>query len=53
MYRVVVADDEPIERTVVTKTIKKYFPDQLEVVAVANGREAVEAFLRRSVRLRC
>lgn len=47
MYRVVVADDEPIERTVVTKTIKKYFPDQLEVVAAANGREAVEAFFEK------
>lgn len=47
MYRVVVADDEPIERTVVTKTIKKFFCDQLEVVTAANGREAVEEFFEK------
>ena len=32
MYRILVADDEPIERTVVSKTIQKYFPEQLEVI---------------------
>ncbi len=44
MYRVLIADDEPIERTVVCKTIQKYFPNQLEVIQAVNGREAVELF---------
>lgn len=44
MYRVLVADDEPIERMVVCKIINKYFADQLQVVQAVNGREAVELF---------
>lgn len=44
MYRILVADDEPIERLVVSKIIKKHFQDQLEVVTAVNGREAVELF---------
>lgn len=44
MYRVLIADDEPIERTVVSKTIQKYFSGQLEVVQAVNGREAVRLF---------
>ncbi len=39
MYRVLVADDEPIERMVVTKKLQKYFPGQLEVFQAANGRQ--------------
>lgn len=44
MYRVLIADDEPIERMVVSKIIKKYFSDQLEIIQAVNGREAVELF---------
>lgn len=44
MYRVLIADDEPIERMVVSKIIKKYFAEQLEIVQAVNGREAVELF---------
>lgn len=44
MYRVMIADDEPIERLVVSKIIKKHFSGQLEVVQAVNGREAVELF---------
>lgn len=44
MYRVLIADDEPIERMVVSKIIKKYFSEQLEIVQAVNGREAVELF---------
>lgn len=44
MYRVLVADDEPIERNVVSRTIQKYFDGQLTVVTAACGREAVERF---------
>ncbi|MBO5337388.1 MAG: response regulator [Lachnospiraceae bacterium] len=44
MYRIIVADDEPIERMVVEKIIKKYFPGQLEIVLGVNGREVMELF---------
>ena len=47
MYRVLIADDEPIERTVVCKTIQKYFAGQLETVQAVNGREAVQLFEER------
>ncbi|MDD3367824.1 MAG: response regulator [Lachnospiraceae bacterium] len=48
MYQVLVADDEPIERTVVCRLIQKYFADQLEPVQAANGREAVELFREKN-----
>lgn len=44
MYRVIVADDEPIERMIVEKIIKKYFPGQLEIILGVNGREVVRLF---------
>ncbi len=44
MYRVLVADDEPIERMVVCKIINRYFAGQLQAVQAVNGREAVELF---------
>lgn len=44
MYRILVADDEPIERAVVNKIISANLGDQLEVVLAANGREAVEKY---------
>ncbi|PHV69797.1 DNA-binding response regulator [Sporanaerobium hydrogeniformans] len=42
MYRVLIADDEPIERVVVSRTLHKYFQDQLEIIQAVNGREAIE-----------
>lgn len=44
MIRVLVADDEPIERMVVSKKIQKYFGDRLECVVAENGEEAVSLF---------
>lgn len=44
MLRVMIADDEPIERMVVTKKIQKNFDGRLEVVQAENGEEAVELF---------
>ncbi|MEG0152724.1 MAG: response regulator [Cellulosilyticaceae bacterium] len=44
MYRVLIADDEPIERMILCKIIKENFEGQLEVVQAVNGREAVERF---------
>ncbi|MBO4592008.1 MAG: response regulator [Eubacterium sp.] len=44
MYRVLVADDEPIERQVIAKKINIFFPDQVEIFMAQNGVEAVELF---------
>lgn len=44
MYRILVADDEPIERMVLEKKIKQFFPDQVEIILAENGKEAVELF---------
>ena len=47
MYRVLVADDEPIERMIVGRTIKKYFSGQLEVVEAVNGQGGGKVFYRK------
>lgn len=47
MYRLLIADDEPIERTVICKTIKKEFKDQLDIAQAVNGREAIEQFVEK------
>jgi two-component system, response regulator YesN len=44
MYRILIADDEPIERLVIYKTIKDKFEEQLEIIQAENGREAIELF---------
>lgn len=48
MYRVLIADDEPIERTVICKTIKSEFQEQLELSQAVNGRDAIEQFEKKS-----
>lgn len=47
-YRILVADDEPIERQVVNKKIMGFFPDQAEVVLAENGLQAVELYEKNS-----
>ena len=42
--RIVVADDEPIERKVLCKNIQSYFEDEVEIFQAANGLEAVALF---------
>ncbi|RKM59766.1 response regulator [Butyrivibrio sp. CB08] len=44
MYRILVADDEPIERQVINKKIMGFFPDQVTVFMAENGIEAVSVF---------
>lgn len=51
MYRILVADDEPIERTVITKKLHQYFPEDVEVFTAENGREAVETFNREKCQI--
>ncbi len=43
-YRILVADDEPIERQVVNKKILGFFPDQVEVTLAENGLQAVDLY---------
>ena len=45
-YRVLLADDEPIERMALTKKLKRYFGESLLIWQAENGREAVECFNR-------
>jgi YesN/AraC family two-component response regulator len=44
MYRILVADDEPIERQVINKKINAFFPEQVEVILAENGIEAVNKY---------
>lgn len=46
MYRVLIADDEPIERAVLNRTIQRLYGKQMEVIQAENGRMAVELFQR-------
>lgn len=48
MHRILIADDEPIERTVISRKIQKYYPKQLEIVSAVNGREAINLFFERN-----
>lgn len=51
MYRILIADDEPIERAVVTKMLQKNFEQQLEVVSAINGREAVKLYRENACKI--
>ncbi|MDE5934129.1 MAG: response regulator, partial [Lachnospiraceae bacterium] len=46
MYRILIADDEPIERKVISKKIQEFFPGQTEIFQAENGREAIKIFER-------
>lgn len=50
-YRILIADDEPIERAVVSKTIKSYFGEEMEIYEAVNGREAIEVFRSRDCQI--
>lgn len=45
-YRILIADDEPIERMVVSKMIQQHFGDSVQLWQAENGREAIETCLR-------
>lgn len=42
--RILIADDEPIERMVIGKTIRSYFGDEVALFEAENGREAIVLF---------
>ncbi len=44
MTRILVADDEPIEKAVVKKILDEAFKGEVETFLACNGREAVEVF---------
>lgn len=44
MYSVLIADDEPIERMVLSRMLNKHYPAQLKIVEAVNGREAISLF---------
>jgi len=44
MYRLLIADDEVIERTILEKKLNRYFKDSCEIRTAANGRELMEMY---------
>lgn len=42
MFKILIADDEPIAREAITAIIKKHFLEKIEIVQAKSGREAVE-----------
>lgn len=51
MIKILIADDEPIERELVSKIIEKNFADTLEIVAAPNGRVAVQKFIENKPKI--
>ena len=50
MYRVLLVDDEQIERMALAKKIDRYYGDKVNIYQAVNGREAV-AMSRRMILL--
>ena len=44
MYRVLLVDDEQIERMALAKKIDRYYGDKVNIYQAVNGREAVAMF---------
>lgn len=51
MYRVLIADDEVIERKVLYKTLEKHLGDQCEIYLAENGREALRIYKERQIQI--
>ncbi len=51
MYRILIADDEPIERIVAAKMLQRNFGEQLEIVVAENGREATTLFFEKECQI--
>ncbi len=50
-YRILVADDELIEKMFLCKLLKKNFGDQCEIFQAENGREALEIFEEKDIQI--
>ncbi len=44
MFKILIADDEVIERTVLEKRLKKYYSDTCTILVAQNGRQALEIY---------
>lgn len=51
MYRVLIADDEPIERMVLTKKLNQLFEGQIEVIQAENGTDALDFYQQQKCRI--
>ena len=51
MIKILIADDEPIERTIIERMIKKNFPENVEIVKAINGREAVKFYAEKQCQI--
>ncbi len=51
MYRVLIADDDMIERTILYRTIHKNLKDRCEIFQAENGREALEIYEREKTQI--
>ncbi len=51
MYRVLIADDEVIERKVLYKTLSKHLGDQCEIYQAENGREALQIYREKKIQI--
>lgn len=51
MYRILIADDEVIERKVLYKTLEKHLGDQCEIYLAENGREALRIYKERQIQI--
>uniref|UniRef100_UPI0040575C77 response regulator transcription factor n=1 Tax=Agathobacter sp. TaxID=2021311 RepID=UPI0040575C77 len=51
MYKVLIAEDESIERKVIHRILKKQFGDICEIYEAKNGKEAVEIFEEKQVQI--
>lgn len=51
MYRILIADDERIERLVLYKTLHEHMADLCEIYQAENGREALEMFAEKQIQI--
>lgn len=51
MYRLLIADDEMIERAVLYKTLHKTLGDQCEIFQAENGREALRIYEKEKIQI--
>ena len=51
MYKILIADDESIERRVLCKTLARQFDGEVELLEAKNGREALELALEEKPRV--
>jgi len=51
MYKILIADDESIERRVLCKSLTKAFGDNVELYEARTGREAIELFEQEEIKI--